>query len=72
MKAVDDRVRALRAVGRIFPTSLLAAWKSGLGFVALSVVAFLYRHDASTIVATGKLGIAIVGLATWLTDAYFI
>lgn len=72
MKIVDDQVKALRGDGRIVAASLLSAWKSGLAFLGLTIVAFLYRHDASTIVAAGKLGVSLIGLATWLTNAYFV
>jgi len=72
MKAIDDAVRALRDNDHVIAASLLASWKGSLTFIGLVAVAFLYRHDQQTIVAFGKLGIALVGLAGWTTDAFFI
>jgi hypothetical protein len=72
MKAIDHRVRALRSGNHLIAASLLAAWKGCLAFLGLLAVAFLYRHDQQSIVAFGKLGMALIGLASWMTDAYFI
>lgn len=72
MKAIDNAIRAFRNSDHVIAASLLAAWKGCLAFLCLVAVAFLYRHDQQTIVAFGKLGIAIIGLASWFTDAFFI
>ena len=72
MKAIDRAVQRLRGTDHVIAASWLSAWKGCLSFLALVLVAFLFRHDEQSIVAIGKLSIALIGLASWFTDAYFI
>lgn len=72
MKSIDHGIHTLRGGNHLIAASLLAAWKGCLAFFGLLVVAFFYRHDQQSVVAFGKLIIALVGLASWMMDAYFI
>jgi hypothetical protein len=72
MKVIDDSVNRLRAVGWLHAASMLKSWKSALAFVALCFVAGFEWQALIRFVFWGKLVIAGIGLATWLTDAYFI
>lgn len=72
MKAIDNAVYVLRRNGHTITASLLEARKGCLSFLGLVLVAFLYRSDQSLIVSLGKLGIALIGFASWFTDAYFV
>jgi hypothetical protein len=72
VKAIDNVVKEMRRANRTIAASMVAAWKTGIAFVSLSIVAVLYRSDPSLIVSIAKTGIAFIGLLSWWVDAYFI
>jgi hypothetical protein len=72
MRFINNKVEELRLAGHVHLASMLKSWKSALVFAALCFVAVVEWHAPLRIVFWGKLFIAAVGLATWLTDAFYI
>jgi len=72
MKVIENVVKEMRRSNRTNTASMIAAWKTGVVFISLSIVAVLDKNDPSQIVSTAKAGIAFVGLLSWFAEAYFI
>ena len=71
MKVIDSFVAKLRSSNHITLAAFVAEWKTGATFITLLLVAVLFWKDPSAIVALGKTFLALLGLFTWVVNAYY-